>query len=96
MDLRVAGIILTSRGRFAHCGLVACMDSDPAAGSDKAASERRAAAGKSGRFAPSGLVACAEKKSDPAEGIGSDKAAAILSSQYIWINIFHHNMVDFC
>ncbi|PIQ78676.1 MAG: hypothetical protein COV79_05135, partial [Parcubacteria group bacterium CG11_big_fil_rev_8_21_14_0_20_41_14] len=48
--------------------------SDPAAGSDKAASESGMFADGSGRFAPSGLVAgLVDPKSDPAEG--SDKAA---------------------
>ncbi|PJC40246.1 MAG: hypothetical protein CO042_04795, partial [Parcubacteria group bacterium CG_4_9_14_0_2_um_filter_41_8] len=48
--------------------------SDPAEGSDKAASESGMFADGSGRFAPSGLVAgLVDPKSDPAEG--SDKAA---------------------
>ncbi|PJC40632.1 MAG: hypothetical protein CO042_02750 [Parcubacteria group bacterium CG_4_9_14_0_2_um_filter_41_8] len=76
-----SGRFAPESGRFAPSGLVAGSDdpkSDPAAeiGSDKAASERRAAAGKSGRFAPSGLVAGSTgAKSDPAAEIGSDKTA---------------------
>ena len=50
-------------GRFAPSGLVAGAgdsESDPAAGSDKAADESDKVADESGRFAPSGLVAGAD------------------------------------